>query len=95
MIIPHPVSIRQCFTKVSGLETSLAQILEGKQTINIDDNKILVTAKKWIIYDMKTGLGIKGYKHKKQHDIASISKIITFHTAYKIIKDYYLGLDQT
>lgn len=55
---------------------------------------MLVTAKKWIIYDMQSNAIIKGYKHKKEHDIASLTKILTFYTAYMIIQRYYLSIDK-
>jgi D-alanyl-D-alanine carboxypeptidase len=29
---------------------------------------------------------IKGYKYKKPHDVASLSKLMTFYTSYKIVK---------
>ena len=54
---------------------------------------MLVTAKKWIIFDMEGHKTLKGYKQKKHHDVASLSKIMTFYTAYMIIQQYYLGID--
>lgn len=55
---------------------------------------MLVTAKKWIIFDMESNSTIKGYKHKKQHDIASLTKVLTFYTAYMIIQRYFLSIDK-
>lgn len=55
---------------------------------------MLVTAKKWIIFDMETKTTIKGYKHKKEHDIASLTKMLTFYTAYMIIQRYFLSIDR-
>ena len=43
---------------------------------------------------METNTTLKGYKHKKEHDIASLTKILTFYTAYSLIKKYYLSLDR-
>ena len=55
---------------------------------------MLVTAKKWIIFDMSKNIGIKGYKHKKSHDVASLSKLITFIACYKIIQEHFLSLEK-
>ena len=54
-----------------------------------------MTAQKWVLYDLQNDLALKGFKHKKQHDVASLSKILTFYTAYMIIKQYYLSLNKT
>lgn len=43
---------------------------------------------------MEGGITLKGYKHKKQHDIASLTKVMTFYTAYMIIQKYYLGIER-
>lgn len=55
---------------------------------------MLITAKKWIIFDMESKMTLKGFKHKKQHDIASITKILTFYTAYMIIQKYFISIDK-
>ncbi len=55
---------------------------------------MLITAKKWLIFDMQAGITIKGFKHKKQHDVASLTKVLTFYTAYMIIKKYFLSIDR-
>ena len=52
-----------------------------------------VTAKKWLIYSMQSGI-IKGYKYRLQHDIASITKLLTFYTAYEIIKENYISINK-
>lgn len=59
-----------------------------------EDTVMLITAKKWIIYDMEEGITLKGYKHKKIHDAASISKLLTFLTAYKIIHTNFIAIDK-
>lgn len=41
-----------------------------------------LTAKKWIIYSMNEKAIVKGYKYQLEHFIASISKLMTFYTAY-------------
>ena len=53
-----------------------------------------MTAKKWIIYDIESNTPLKGYKYKKHHDISSLTKILTFYTAYMVIKKYFLSLDK-
>ena len=53
---------------------------------------MLVTAKKWVIFDMEANCALKDYKHKKEHDIASLTKILTFYTAYQIIQKYFLQI---
>lgn len=87
IMLPQAISIRAELTKMAGLEKNLEKLLE-EETI------MLVTAKKWIIFDMETNRTIKGYKHKKQHDIASITKVLTFYTAYMIIQRYFLSIDR-
>ena len=69
------------------LEKSLEKLLE-------EDTKILVTARKWAIFDMESNKILKGYKYKKVHDIASLTKILTFYTAYMIIQKYFISLDK-
>lgn len=59
-----------------------------------EDTKMLVTAEKWVIHDMVTNQPLKGFKHKKEHDIASLTKVLTFYTAFKIISEFYLTLDK-
>jgi D-alanyl-D-alanine carboxypeptidase len=59
-----------------------------------DDNIIHITAQKWFIYDLDIGEPIKGFKYKKKHDVASLSKILNFYTAYMIIKEYKLSIDK-
>ena len=59
-----------------------------------EETKILVTAKKWAIFDMENNKILKGYKYKKPHDVASLSKILTFYTAYMIIQKYFISLDK-
>lgn len=85
--LPQSITIRAELTKMSGLERSVEKLLE-------EDTVMLVTAKKWIIYDMQTNKTIKGFKHKKEHDVASLSKVLTFYTAYMIIQRYYLSIDR-
>ena len=51
-----------------------------------------ITAKKWAILSMETGTIIKGYKYRLPHPIASISKLLTFYTAYEIIKEYFISI---
>ena len=43
---------------------------------------------------MESNKILKGYKYKKVHDIASLSKILTFYTAYMIIQKYFISLDK-
>ena len=45
-----------------------------------------ITAKKWLIYNMESQLVIKGYKYRLCQDVASLSKLLTFYTAYDIIR---------
>jgi D-alanyl-D-alanine carboxypeptidase len=59
-----------------------------------DDNLVHITAQKWLIYDCQKGIAIKGFKYKKQHDVASLSKLLTFYTAFMIIKEYKLSIDK-
>ena len=62
-----------------------------RQTPN-RDNMLLevtlshVTARKWVIFNMRDGEVVKGYKYRLTHDVASLSKLLTFYTAYQIIK---------
>ncbi len=51
-----------------------------------------VTAKKWAIFSLQTGTLIKGYKYRQPHAIASISKLLTFYTAYEIVKEYFIAI---
>lgn len=51
-----------------------------------------VTAKKWLVFDLQEGAVIKGYKYRQLHDIASISKLMTFYTAYHILKEHFLAI---
>lgn len=57
-----------------------------------DDTLNHVTAKKWIIYSMKEKTIVKAYKHRYTHDIASISKLLTFYTVYQIIKENFITI---
>jgi D-alanyl-D-alanine carboxypeptidase len=59
-----------------------------------EETVMLITAKKWIILDMETNTTIKGFKYKKEHDIASLTKMLSFYTAYMIIQKYYLSIDR-
>ncbi len=43
---------------------------------------------------METNRVIKGYKYKKAHDIASLTKLLTFYTAYMIIQKYYISISK-
>jgi D-alanyl-D-alanine carboxypeptidase len=49
-----------------------------------------VTAKKWLIYNMEKDYIVKGYKYRLNHDVASLSKLLTFYTAYDIVKEFFL-----
>jgi D-alanyl-D-alanine carboxypeptidase len=51
-----------------------------------------VTAKKWAILSMESGTIIKGYKYRLPHAVASISKLLTFYTAYEIVKEYFVSI---
>jgi D-alanyl-D-alanine carboxypeptidase len=33
---------------------------------------------------------VKGYKYRLNHDVASLSKLLTFYTAYDIVKEFFL-----
>ena len=55
-----------------------------------EDNLSHVTAKKWLVYNMEEQFIVKGYKYRQSHDVASLSKMLTFYTAYDIIKEYFL-----
>lgn len=48
-----------------------------------------------MIFDCLKSKPLKGYKYKKLHNIADISKILTFYTAYAIIKEYRIIIDKT
>lgn len=85
--MPHSINIRDKLIRYLQDEQKLEKLLEN-------ENKVLVTAKKWIIFDMEGGKTLKGYKQKKQHDIASLTKVMTFYTAYMIIQRYYLGIER-
>ena len=73
--IPHPINVKQ------GLER-----IHGKQRMLLEENLSHLTAKKWIIYSMDSQYVVKGYKYRTSHDIASLSKLLTFYTAYDIVK---------
>ena len=49
-----------------------------------------ITAKKCLIFNMDSQYVVKGYKNRQPHDVASLSKLLTFYTAYDIVKEYYL-----
>jgi D-alanyl-D-alanine carboxypeptidase len=51
-----------------------------------------VTAKKWIIFSMHSASIVKGYKYRQPHPVASISKLLTFYTAYEIVKEYFVSI---
>lgn len=51
-----------------------------------------VTARKWAIVSVSNGDIIKGYKYRQPHAIASISKLLTFYTAYEIVKEYFVSI---
>ena len=51
-----------------------------------------VTAKKWVIYSMDSHQIVKGYKFRNKHEVASLSKLLTFYTAYDIVKQYYINI---
>ena len=51
-----------------------------------------VTARKWLIWNMKQAEVIKGYKYRLSHEVASLSKLLTFYTAYQVIKEYFIGI---
>ena len=80
-LIPHPVTVKV------GLER-----LNGKNKLLLDDNLSHLTAKKWIIYNMQSQYILKGYKFRNTHDVASLSKLLTFLTVYDIVKEYFLIL---
>ena len=50
-----------------------------------EDNLSHVTAKKWIAFNMEEQYIIKGYKFRQIQDVASLSKLLTFYTAYDIV----------
>lgn len=42
---------------------------------------------------MEAGTIVKGYKYRQSHDVASLSKLLTFYTAYDIIREYFLAVN--
>lgn len=65
----------------------------GRQKVLCDDTLTHITAKKWLIYNMEAGVVVKGYKYRQIHDVASLSKLLTFYTAYDIIREYFLAVN--
>ena len=57
-----------------------------KHKMLLEDTFSHLTAKKWLIYNMDAQYVIKGYKYRQPHDVASLSKLLTFYTAYDIVK---------
>lgn len=56
----------------------------------MEHTKVLVSAKRWGIFDNDSKELFKGYKVKKEHEIASLTKIMTFYCAYIVVIKYYL-----
>lgn len=81
VVLPHPVSM----SVRAGLEK-----IPGRNKVLRDDTLSHVTAKKWLIYNMEKSFVVKGYKYRQSHDVASLSKLLTFYTAYDIVKEYFL-----
>jgi D-alanyl-D-alanine carboxypeptidase len=74
-VLPHPVTVKFGLDRVHGRSKMLR-----------DDTLSHITAKKWLIYNMESGMIVKGYKYRQPHDVASLSKLLTFYTAYDIIR---------
>lgn len=74
-VLPHPVTVKL------GLER-----VQGRSKMLRDDTLSHITAKKWLIFNMESGMIVKGYKYRQPHDVASLSKLLTFYTAYDIIR---------
>ena len=74
-LLPHPVTVKP------GLEK-----IHGKHKLLLDETLSHLTAKKWIIFNMESQYVVKGYKYRNTHDVASLSKLLTFYTAYDIVK---------
>jgi D-alanyl-D-alanine carboxypeptidase len=62
----------------------------GRNKMLCDDTLSHITARKWLIYNMEAGMIIKGYKYRQPHDVASLSKLLTFYTAYDIVREFFL-----
>lgn len=82
-VLPHPILMKLAQSDIPNRDRMLRDV-----TLNH------ITAKKWIIYSMQKQAIIKGYKYRQPHQIASISKLLTFYTAYEIIKEYFITVSK-
>lgn len=57
-IVPFSINIRKELLKLNSVNAPVQRVLG-------EDSKMLVTAKRWIIFDMENNSTLKGFKHKK------------------------------
>ena len=81
-VLPHPILMKLAQSDIPNKDRMLRDV-----TLNH------ITAKKWIIYSMQRQTIVKGYKYRQPHQVASISKLLTFYTAYEIIKEYFITVN--
>ena len=56
--MPGSFSVRHELMRLAGSKKCLAKLLE-------EDTKVLIPAKKWLIFDMATYKPLRGFKYKK------------------------------
>lgn len=60
----------------------------------LERTKVLLSAKRWGVFENATQGLLKGFKTKKEHEIASLTKIMTFYCAYVVVIKYYLIVEK-